>query len=223
MQAGLTYTDDSGASFATAPLAPDYMACDHPDPDHSWMGGRVEYDNGAMDGFLRAGMNDQYAIGYYTEADRPFFNTFARTLHHLRSLLRLDPRADLSEPHLPTRGADRSSRQHASIISTLPTIWDRLAEEGVSGRYYFSDVPFLLLWGAKYLPILGTYDEFLADAAAGTCAERLVRRSPSSSTTRPGPRAAIIRTATCGSATRSSPRPSTPSSTVRTGRARSSS
>jgi len=167
MQAGLTYTDDTGATFATAPLAPDYMACDHPDPDHSWMGGRVEYDNGAMDGFLRAGMNDQYAIGYYTEPDRPFFNTFARTFttcdHFFASIL---------GPTYPNRifqhAAQTDRLDNTLDISTLPTIWDRLAEEGVSGRYYFSDVPFLLLWGAKYLPILSTYDEFLADAAAGT-------------------------------------------------------
>src|SRR5512147_3175490 len=36
MQAGLTYVDAGGVSHATAPLAPDYMGCSHPDPDHSW-------------------------------------------------------------------------------------------------------------------------------------------------------------------------------------------
>src|SRR5512139_2187483 len=82
-QAGLTYTDSAGTPFVTAPLGvgsltPDYMGCGHPDPDHSWQGGRIEYDNGAMDGFLRAGQNDQYAIGYYVEPDRPFFNALAR-------------------------------------------------------------------------------------------------------------------------------------------------
>ncbi|HSP97526.1 MAG TPA: alkaline phosphatase family protein [Candidatus Dormibacteraeota bacterium] len=167
MQAGLSYTDETGASYPTAPLAPDYMGCAHPDPDHSWMGGRVEYDNGAMDGFLRAGMNDQYAIGYYTEADRPFFNAFARAYttcdHFFASIL---------GPTYPNRifqhAAQTDRLDNTLDISTLPTIWDRLAEEGVSARYYFSDVPFLLLWGGKYVPISGTYDEFLADAAAGT-------------------------------------------------------
>ena len=53
-------------------------------------------------------------------------------------------------------------------ISTLPTIWDRLAERGVEGRYYFSDVPFLALWGAKYLPISRVIGQFYADCAAGT-------------------------------------------------------
>ena len=36
-------------------------------------------------------------------------------------------------------------------LSTLPTIWDRLADAGLEGRYYFSDLPFLALWGSKYL------------------------------------------------------------------------
>jgi phospholipase C len=52
--------------------------------------------------------------------------------------------------------------------STLPTIWDRLAEAGVSGRYYYSDISFLSLWGGKYDGISATFGQFLADAAAGT-------------------------------------------------------
>src|SRR5947209_5845015 len=66
-QAGLTYVDGSGHSYSTYPLAPDYQGCSHPDPDHSYEGGRVEFDNGACDGWLRAGSNDVYAIGYYTQ------------------------------------------------------------------------------------------------------------------------------------------------------------
>lgn len=56
-------------------------------------------------------------------------------------------------------------------ISTLPTIWDRLAEHGVSGRYYYSDVPFLALWGAKYLPITRPVSDFINDATNGDLPE----------------------------------------------------
>jgi phospholipase C len=73
MQAGLTYVDRVGVSHATHPLAPDYQGCAHPDPDHSYDGARVEYDAGACDGWLRAGDNDEYAIGYYVPDDVPFF------------------------------------------------------------------------------------------------------------------------------------------------------
>jgi phospholipase C len=64
---------------ATHALAPDFTGYSHPDPDHSCAGGRVQYDNGAMDGFLRSGKNDDYAIGYYVEGDRPFYSALART------------------------------------------------------------------------------------------------------------------------------------------------
>src|SRR6059058_6135820 len=76
-QAGLVYTDNQGVSDSTYPLAPDYQGCGHPDPDHSYEGGRVEYDGGLCDGWLRAGSNDRYAIGYYTQADLPFLGAAA--------------------------------------------------------------------------------------------------------------------------------------------------
>jgi len=72
-QAGLTYVDRAGIAHATHSLAPDYQGCAHPDPDHSYDGARVEYDGGACDGWLRAGSNDEYAIGYYEAGDAPFF------------------------------------------------------------------------------------------------------------------------------------------------------
>lgn len=37
----------------------------------------------------------------------------------------------------------------------------------MSGRYYFSDTPFLALWGDRYLPISRPYSQFLVDAATG--------------------------------------------------------
>jgi phospholipase C len=49
----------------------------------------------------------------------------------------------------------------------LPTIWDRLAEHSLQGHYYFSDVPFIALWGAKYLRISRHITQFFEDAADG--------------------------------------------------------
>src|SRR3989442_1584172 len=53
-QTGLTYADSSGVTHSTFPLAPDFQGCSYNDPDHSYAGGRVEYNNGACDGWLRA-------------------------------------------------------------------------------------------------------------------------------------------------------------------------
>jgi phospholipase C len=65
--------------------------------------------------------------------------------------------------------AAQTDRLDSSLaISTLPTIWDRLADHSLNGKYYFSDVPFLALWGAKYLPILHGLDDFFEDCTAGT-------------------------------------------------------
>src|SRR5438874_6248708 len=57
-QAGLVYEDAADIPHETHALAPDYTGCPHPDPDHSYGGGRVQYDGGNMDGFLRSGSND---------------------------------------------------------------------------------------------------------------------------------------------------------------------
>src|SRR5439155_11515929 len=53
-------------------------------------------------------------------------------------------------------------------LSQLPTTCDRLAARGVSGRYYYSNVALLGLWGATYTPISRTIDAFYADCALGT-------------------------------------------------------
>src|ERR1051325_5530565 len=66
-QAGLTYVDSSGASHPTHTLAPDWTGCGSHDPDHSYAGGRVEVNNGLMDGFLKTPGADTYAVGYYRE------------------------------------------------------------------------------------------------------------------------------------------------------------
>src|SRR3546814_14199429 len=35
--------------------------------------------------------------------------------------------------------------------STLPTVWDKAANAGVSARYYFNNLQYTAIWGAKYL------------------------------------------------------------------------
>ena len=166
MQEGLYYPDEEGLLHPTAPLAPDYQGCGHPDPDHSWAGGRIHYNNGAMDGFLLSGMNDGYAIGFYEENDRPFHNALAREYMTFDNFF--SPILAETFPNRIFMHAGQTDRLENTLdLSTLPTIWDRLLEKGVSARYYHSDISFLWLWGGKYLPISASYDQFLADAAAG--------------------------------------------------------
>jgi phospholipase C len=90
-QAGLTYEDRTGALRPTSRLV-DFQGCAHPDPDHSYTGGRVEYDDGRCDGWLKAGQNDEYAIGYYTADDLAFYQQAI-------------PQWTVCDRHLPDHGA----------------------------------------------------------------------------------------------------------------------
>jgi phospholipase C len=166
-QAGLTFPDRLGQPQPTAPLAPDYQGWEHSDPDHSYEGGRVEYDDGACDGWLRAGDNDNYSIGYYTEADLPFFSGAVRNWLTCDGYF-----AAILGPTFPNRlyqhAAQTDRLDDSPKISSLPTIWDRLAARGLQGRYYFSDVPFTALWGNTYRSISQPIDEFFAACQAGT-------------------------------------------------------
>lgn len=165
-QAGLTYVDEFGASHDTYPLAPDFQGCGHPDPDHSYEGGRIEYHDGACDGWLRAGENDEYAIGYYTQQDLPFYGAAAPQWTVCDQYF-----SPIMGPTFPNRlylHCGQTDRLTNSLVpSTLPTIWDRLAARDVRARYYFSDVPFLALWGTKYLSISRPIAEFFDACAAG--------------------------------------------------------
>jgi phospholipase C len=166
-QAGLKYRDRNGQLQKTYSLAPDFQGCGHADPDHSYQGGRVEFDGGACDGWLRAGANDAFSIGYYRQRDLSFFGQAAP---HWTVLDRyFAPIMAETYPNRIYQHAAQTDRlTNTTALSVLPTIWDRLADAGVEGRYYFSDVPFLALWGDKYLPISRPFVAFLADAAAGT-------------------------------------------------------
>jgi phospholipase C len=165
-QAGLSFLDDEGEAHPTWHLTTD-VGCSHPDPDHSYAGGRSEYDNGKMDGWLRTTTNDVFCIGYYVEDDLPFFSAAARNFTTLDNYF-----ASILSSTFPNRvfqhAAQTDRLSNTLDISTLPTIWDRLAAAGVSHRYYYSNVPFLALWGDKYLGISALYADFLADVAAGT-------------------------------------------------------
>ena len=166
-QEGLWFTDGSGQRHRTYTLAPDFQGCGHPDTDHSYEGGRIQFDGGACDGFLRSGDNDVYAIGYYRRTDLDFLGRAIGDWtigdRYFCSML---------GPTFPNRfyqhAAQTDRISNTLVLSQLPTIWDRLAAAGRTGRYYYSDLPFVALWGAKYFPIARPIDVFFADAAAGT-------------------------------------------------------
>jgi phospholipase C len=163
-QAGLSYRDASGVPHATYHLRT-FQGCGHSDPDHSYQGARTEYNNGACDGWLR--VNDDFSIGYYQQSDLPFTgkaapawtvcdNYFAATLG----------------PRVPNRlylHAAQTDRTDDGLgLTSMPTIWDRLGQAGVSRAYYYNDLPFVALWGLRYTGITHTFSTFLNNAASGS-------------------------------------------------------
>jgi phospholipase C len=165
---GNSYPNRIGVRQSTYHLT-EYQGCAHPDPDHSYEGGLTEYDGGKCDGWLRAGTNDDFAIGYYTATDLDFFRQvlpyFTVCDNYFSAIL-----AETFPNRFYQHAAQTDRLHNMGIQSTTlsPTIWDRIAASGLTGAYYFNDEPFLGLWGAQYIPISRAYSQFLVDAASGT-------------------------------------------------------
>jgi phospholipase C len=175
--AGLSYPDDQGVPHPTHPLAPDFQGCAFNDPDHSWEGGRTQYDGGKLDGF-RKSPNDDFALGYYDKADIPFIPAVADafTLYDRYFCSLLGPTWPNREyMHSATSGGNRTNAEPQDAVAAIPdgglykwlTIWDLMLAQGLEVTYYFSDLAFIGVFGPRYLSIIKPVSEFYADAAAG--------------------------------------------------------
>jgi phospholipase C len=169
-----------------------YCGSAHIDPSHSWDGGRVEFNNGAMDGFLRVPgkEDDPFPIAYYLEEDVPVIGALARnfTVHDrwFCSLLASTfpnreylhsatsgGRRDNAFPGTGDEGAGGTSYVDREGGFDWLTIWDRLDAAGVSWAYYFNDLPTVGLWTDLFTRSatagkIRTLPQFYADAALGT-------------------------------------------------------
>ena len=144
-QAGLTFTDANGVPHPTFALAPDFQGCRYHDPDHSYDGGRAEWNNGACDGWLRAGQNDAYSIGYYRQQDLPFFGKAAPAFTTCDRYFA--PILTMTFPNRIYSLSGVTDRlQNDYIRIDLPTIFDRLGQKKISAGYYSGNFDFLLLY-----------------------------------------------------------------------------
>jgi phospholipase C len=173
-QAGLSYVDRHGKTFQTRRLAPDWQGCGHPDPDHSWDGGRGQLAGGRCDGFLKTG-NDEFAISYYEEKDLGFIPAAAKaftTFDHFH--------CSLMGATLPNREYMHAAQSYGQTDNNLPpqtqyqtgfpdtTIFAALSAKGISNRYFFNDVPVSSMWGAPGLARSGPISEYYERCATGT-------------------------------------------------------
>lgn len=150
-----------------------------PDPPHGWDPSRVQFNNGANDGFViahqqknGAGLIDpmeymtrdlipvSWALAdEYTTCDRWFCSVLGPTLPN-----RMYWHAATSN------GAKANDEVIAGAFEGIPSIYHRLDAAGVDWAYYYNDVPVLAV--IKDLDLTGRlrrflYD-FIDDAAAGT-------------------------------------------------------
>ncbi len=142
------------------------------DPPHSWNRSRTQWNEGLNDGFVRAyedggatGLDevmgyyvrDQLATFYqladqYVVCDRWFCSVMGPTWPNRFYL------------HLGTSDGQQGNDE----VSGLPSIFDRLADAGVSHRYYYSGLPFPLVYGTLFdSPHMVGIEEFFADAQDG--------------------------------------------------------
>jgi phospholipase C len=137
----------------------------------------VQFNGGTANGWLLNGSNslsgttnqanDLFAIGYYTQSDVAFLGSAAPAWtvcdNYFAAIV-----AETRPNRIYLHAAQTDRLDSSSVISGLPTIWDRLAEHGQTGRYYYSDVSFLDLWGTKYASIVHPLVRFMDDCSAGT-------------------------------------------------------
>ena len=175
-QAGLTFYDLQNVAHQTHRLTPDWQGCGHPDPDHSWEGGRGQLDGGKMDGFLKTG-NDEFAIGYYAEGDLGFIQDAAKaftTFDHFHCSLMGSTLPNREYMHAAQSYGQRDNElppQTAAYKNGFPfetTIWHSLEQKGISHGYYYVDVPVSLLWGSNFSSYSSSVENYYTACQNGT-------------------------------------------------------
>ena len=172
-QAGQVYRDRDGVGHRTWHLDT-FEGLGFNDPSHSYTGGRAEFNDGKCDGWLRAGSNDIFSIGYYLQEDLSFYGNAAPYWTVCDRFF-----ASFMGPTYPNRfymHAAQTDRQDNRIqidgkFSMLPTIWGSLQAAGLDGRYYHSDLPFTALWGGTLSSISSPYADFVTACSTGSLPE----------------------------------------------------
>jgi phospholipase C len=167
---------DNDAAMTPVPQFHNPVYC-FEDTEHGWAAVHEEWNHGAMDGFITAnnksspGSDGRRAMGYYTEADIPFFyslaSTFALADHNFSSVI---------GPTFPNREYlyAATSFGHTSndvfADNEMPTIFQELVAAKVDWRIYYTDLPGSFIFLAtlsKYLDNTYKINNFFTDAQAG--------------------------------------------------------
>ena len=179
-QAGLEYTDDQGKVQVTHAMGDDYQGCALMDPPHNWAAGRVQFNHGLCDGFLRD-TPDTYPIAYYEEHQIPFLAACAREFavcdRYFSSLLG-STYPNKCYSHAAQSFGDKalSNIPGDGILPQFPTpdrfppnecIGGRLEAVGLEALTFYSDVNFASVFGPVGEKRGRPLSEYFARAATG--------------------------------------------------------
>ncbi len=170
---GLT-ADMENAGDDGVPVAPypNEIAC-IADPGHGWDASHGQYNGGVNDGFVRDyggpgvmqymqrsdlpitwALADQYAVcdAYFCSVMGP---TWPNRFYG----------------HAGTSNGMRSNDWPPDGCYDMPTVWSKLIEAGIDGRYYYTDLPFQALFcGAYDVSRRHMLEDFVFDAELGSLA-----------------------------------------------------
>jgi phospholipase C len=170
--AGLSYPDANGVPVATHHLTPDFQGCAFRDPDHSWFGGRFQYDGGRLDGFVQGNAahtgSDSYAAGYYLKEDLGFIPYAADAFQLYDGFHCSIMASTFPNRHYMWSAQSGGQKDNQIRVNDWETIFDRAQSKGVSVGYFNSDLPVSALYGARGLAWTQPIANYYQRAAAGT-------------------------------------------------------
>ncbi len=172
VNAGLSYPDANGAPVATHRLTPDFQGCAFRDPDHSWTGGRHQYNGGRLDGFVQGNADgtgsDAFAAGYYLKQDLPFIPHAADAFQLYDRFFCSILASTFPNRHYMWSAQSGGQKTNQYTANSWETIFDRALSKGVSARYFNSDLPVSALYGQRGISWTEPVANFYQRCQSGT-------------------------------------------------------
>jgi phospholipase C len=151
------------------------------DPSHGWTGGRLERNGGACDGWLHPGTgNDEFSLSHYGADDLPVWAQLVRgwqTYDRWHCSLLGPTQPNRYYLHSGQSGGLKNNDLPPELGSThpewttgwdWPTIWGLCQQRGITASYYFSNLPEIVLWGARHLSHARHVSDYFLACATGT-------------------------------------------------------
>jgi phospholipase C len=155
INAGLSYPDANGNPVKTHRLTPDFQGCAFRDPDHSWDGGRHQFNHGKLDGFVQGNDagdgSDSFAAGYYLKEDLPFIPHAADHFQLYDRFFCSILASTFPNRHYMWSAQSGGQKSNQYVANGWETIFDRAVAKGVTARYFNSDLPVSALYGQRGL------------------------------------------------------------------------